>query len=247
MMFGGGMVPGGTLAMGGAAGKLAVTAAAIGTATTVIAGLAAVLAPAVAGIWSISRAYDPAFQASYRDKLLAEYRAKQAAESKKIRDEDARRIKLGMGPKFQSLEYSKGESWQQYHLRKKIQETGVNLGDADLMKSSLSSLKSGDIWGARSGVATMGTEKFERTFGQMSEYDLKLYGLSKEQVDILRAIAKASSGTIEAISKGWQTTINLDGRQIAVVTAQTQQGTKERSGRPVEAGARSRAIRTGNP
>jgi hypothetical protein len=66
-------------------------------------------------------------------------------------------------------------------------------------------------------------------------------------IDVLKAINKASSGTIDAINRGWSTTINLDGRQIAIVTAQNQQNTKERSGRPVEAGARSRAARTGNP
>lgn len=232
---------------GGATAGAAGLAGTIGTTTMALGGFAAALAPAVAGLHEMGKAYDPAFQAKYRDKMLAGYRKQQREARMKQESEDKKRIALGMGPKFMSLEYSKNESWQQYHLRKKIKQTGVHLGHADVLKRGFAAARGGDVWRAKGALAAVGGEKFAKTFAQMSEYDLKLYGLNKEMIDVLKAINKASSGTIDAISRGWSTTINLDGKQIAIVTAQHRQTTKERSGRPVEAGARSRAARTGNP
>jgi TP901 family phage tail tape measure protein len=236
-LFGGGkLVTGGTAAMSGAGAKTASLIAGASTAGMALGAFALAMAPAVAGLHEMGKAYTEEGRAATRAKLLTGYRKKQIAARKKQETEDQRRIRLGMHPKFQSLEYSKSLTWEQKKRRDLVESSGVNLAQARSMKQAYKLAQAGKAWKAYDIMSKgkMGalTERLTPGGpGAMTPADLKLLGLNQEMVKVLRAIQLSSANQLEHVSKGFGTTVVIDGKEIAVATTKQKNESSHRSGK----------------
>lgn len=231
LLGGGKLVTGGTAATAGAAGKTASLVAGAGTAAAALGMFAIALAPAIAGVREVGKAYDPAYQAKFREKHLGAYRAKQRVARKKQETEDQRRAKLGLGPQFKSLEFLKSETWAQRNKRNLIEGSGVNLKHAQGFRKAFSAARGGKSWEAKDIMHKYGLMKLTERMSGFSERDLKMLGLNKEIVTVLTAIQKASSGQLEFLSRGWGTTISIDGKTIAIASSKSTDSSKRRAGK----------------
>ena len=244
-IFGGKFLAGGTAGFAGVGAKTAAMAAGVGTATAAIGLFALALAPAVAGLTEMGRAYTTEGQRATEKKLLGGYRAQMKAERTQYASESEKRMALGMGPKQLTYEYLGQETHEYKRRRELIGQTGVNLGDTKRMREAFQALRGGGDMGTAVGKASGISSTALSELKQMSQTDLQSMGMTKEMLTVLMAISKATENQLYALEKGRITSLHIDGKQIAIATSQTRQESTERSGRPVEASARTRVARTG--
>lgn len=245
MAFGGKFVGAGAMGAGTAMGKTAALVSGIGTATVAIGAFAAALAPAVGGLYKLSQAYDPAYQAELKKKLMAEQKRREETAITWDKLMGRREMATGKLKGFRTLEELKAETWEQKRAREARRELGVTEVGAAGLRTAYEKALAGDVWAARGGVAAFGTEKIAKLYQTATEYDLKQVGLSKEMITLLKAISTSSSMTIDHLAKGYTAKIYIDGREIAVATATHRNESRERAGRIPAAGARRRALTRG--
>jgi TP901 family phage tail tape measure protein len=244
LLTGGKLVTGGTAATMGSTAKLAATGAAAGTATTALVAFGAALAPAVAGLREMGVAYT----AEGKAKKLAQLREKQkGAEDVQFLMEIFRgkRTMEGKLRGFRSLSDARGETWEQKRKRDFLRRFGPR--GVEQIGGAKEALAKGQAWKAKELLAGFGIDKFIQAIPKMTANDMKTLDLNHRHLKVLERIATASTGTIDAIEKGWQTTIQIDGKTVAVVNAQVVQDSRERAGKTPKQGARRRALERGVP
>lgn len=252
-----------TAALGGS--KWAVLGSGLGTAGMALGAFAAALAPAVAGVSALGKAYDPAYQKELRNKLMKEHYTKRNSELKA-------EIKKGVRDEFgyrKDTQYVYDQRWQKIQRMKRWggTMTGQDVGAGEYMQARQSG-KGMEYLDqkffpfmkqmtrvAKAGRAAWAHEQLYKT-GMLGEVNkwmkspdavaaLQKSGFSQEQIDILRNMQKLSEEQVRTQAKGQTIYIQLDGKNIAVATATYRNESRERAGRIPTGGARRRAMTRG--
>lgn len=198
-----GKILGGAGAVGGGGGAMTGVSSVLGggglvgglsVATVALGAFALSIAPAVAGLHQIAKAYDPKEQKKLREKLVKEARGGPENWMRQKLDEAMGFKGLDEGPKTQQ------EAWS---LRVGKQY-GIKKGEFGGLGASYKALKSGDYYGGATGATKFGKGRLKALSGA-TEADLGAVGLSKEIVNTLinaaESMTKESFKAMEARSK----------------------------------------------
>lgn len=242
LAFGGPATMGGTALAGTATAKTAALVSATGTAATALGGLTLALAPAVAGIYALGKAYDPGEQKKFREKLVREQRGSDFIQTfieQAFGKRDIRGKLIGM----EYLEDARTETWEQKYAREARMKYGVGTKETDILKRSYEQALARKTWEAHVGVSTVGTANVEKLYQQATAAELNRMELTRGMLKALLQIAGSDlvkKPKAEMINK-----LYIDGKEVAIAVASHQQDSKERAGKTPTPGARRRALERG--
>lgn len=259
-----GALKGGGLVLAGTGGKGAVLASLAGTSLLTAGVVAMAAAPVIAFVSKLKDIYDPKKQAEFRQRLAGEQRAKDraamAAEIKRgERDQFGFRNDMvyesELWRKIQTMKEWGGEirggSWMgQAWAQKRTPEQQWGFAESTLfpfMKQMSLVAQAGRADWARQQIYKTGISGIETMVGSEANQTelIEKYGFTKEMLDTLRDLKGLAERQAQGIEAGQKVYVTLDGKRIAVATAEVKQESGERSGRVPSPGARRQALEQG--